>query len=203
MIATPRPPSTLGSAVCLAYTRRPGLLIRRTPAMERSRCRPYFSWISSVLPTTSSWSATSKEVMYPSCWRISATPCLSLLYGMETASWYAWLALRRRVSMSAIGSVIVMAARRFLHRGFAPASQVRPAAIVGWSKSSGSPRGLGHAGQLAAVRHLPQADAAQAELAVDGLGPAAPLAAGVTAHSELRLAGGLDLQSGLRHVSSP
>src|SRR6478609_6361669 len=121
---------------------------------------------------------------------------------MVTASWYAWLALRRRVSMSAIGSVIVMAARPFLHRGFAPASQVRPAAIVCW-KSSGSPRGLGHAGQLAAVRHLPQADAAQAELAVDGLGPAATLAAGVAADSELRLAGGLDLQSGLRHVSSP
>src|SRR6476659_9813295 len=39
---------------------------------------------------------------------MSATPCLSLLYGMDTASWYAWLALRRRVSMSAIGSVIVM-----------------------------------------------------------------------------------------------
>src|SRR4051812_25629181 len=28
---------------------------------------------------------------------------------MTAASWYAWLALRRRVSMSAIGSVIVMA----------------------------------------------------------------------------------------------
>src|SRR5829696_2654520 len=29
--------------------------------------------------------------------------------GMAAASWYAWLAFRRRVSMSAIGSVIVMA----------------------------------------------------------------------------------------------
>src|SRR3954451_10991889 len=28
--------------------------------------------------------------------------------GMTAASWYAWLAFRRRVSMSAIGSVIVM-----------------------------------------------------------------------------------------------
>src|SRR5688572_22585494 len=123
---------------------------------------------------------------------MSATPCLSLLYGMETASWYAWLALRRRVSMSAIGSVIVMAARPFLHRGFAPAPQARPAAIVvcfgdrarrgQWSRQARptdgmSPGRLGHAGQLAAVRHLAQADPAQAELAVDGLGPATALAA--------------------------
>src|SRR6476659_3209391 len=145
---------------------------------------------------------------------MSATPCLSLLYGMETASWYAWLALRRRVSMSAIGSVIVMAARPFLHRGFAPEPQGRPAAIVDCRKSvrgsaarqpapGRSPGGLGHAGQLAAVRHLPQADPAQAELAVDGLRPATALAAGVTADSELGLASGLDLQCGLRHVSSP
>src|SRR6476469_9676506 len=54
------------------------------------------------------------------------------------------------------------------------------------------PRALGDAGQLARVRHLPEADAAQAELAVDGLGPAAALAAGVAAHLALRLAGRLD-----------
>src|SRR5687768_8913605 len=134
---------------------------------------------------------------------MSATPCLSLLYGMETASWYAWLALRRRVSMSAIGSVIVMAARPFLHRGFAPAPQARPAAIVGCESWWESPGGLGHAGQLAAVGHLPQADPAQAELAVDGLGAAAALAARVAADRELGLAGGLDPERGLRHVSSP
>src|SRR5690349_10922750 len=124
---------------------------------------------------------------------MSATPCLSLLYGMETASWYAWLALRRRVSMSAIGSVIVMAARPFLHRGFASEPQARPAAIVVLKEEEEwSPAGLGHAGQLASVRHLPQADPAQAELAVHGLGPAAALAARVAAHGELGLAGGLD-----------
>src|SRR5215212_12084321 len=33
---------------------------------------------------------------------------LSFEDGMTAASWYAWLAFRRRVSMSAIGSVIVM-----------------------------------------------------------------------------------------------
>src|SRR5215204_4392583 len=34
---------------------------------------------------------------------------LSFEEGMTAESWYAWLAFRRRVSMSAIGSVIVMA----------------------------------------------------------------------------------------------
>src|SRR5919198_1342721 len=33
---------------------------------------------------------------------------------MLTRSWYAWLALRRRVSMSAIGSVMVMSGGTFL-----------------------------------------------------------------------------------------
>jgi hypothetical protein len=35
-------------------------------------------------------------------------------YGMPTVSWYAELAFRRRVSMSAIGSVIDMAVLAFL-----------------------------------------------------------------------------------------
>ena len=39
---------------------------------------------------------------------------LILEYGMATVSWYAELALRRRVSMSAIGSVIDMAVLAFL-----------------------------------------------------------------------------------------
>src|SRR6195952_5370519 len=105
--------------------------------------------------------------------------------------------------MSAIGSVIVMAVRPSLHRGFAPEPQERPAAIVCRRRGWGSPGALGHAGQLAPVGHLPQADPAQAELAVDGLGTATALAACVAAHLELRLASRLDLQAGLRHVSSP
>ena len=43
---------------------------------------------------------------------------LILLCGMVTRSWYAWLAFRTRVSMSAIGSVIVMAVRGLPRRGF-------------------------------------------------------------------------------------
>src|SRR4051794_3792664 len=97
--------------------------------------------------------------------------------------------------MSAIGSVIVMAFSALSPLRFRTRVSGRPVAIVG----GGLPGALGHAGQLAGVRHLPQADAAQPELAVDGLGPAATLAAGVAAHRELGLASGLDLQSSLRH----
>src|SRR3954465_5175929 len=98
---------------------------------------------------------------------------------MVTESWYAWLALRRRVSMSAIGSVIVMVV------SFSLGVVSRRVARRDLQRSCGLlPAGLGDAGQLAAVRHLAQADPAQAELAVDGLGPATALTAGVAADGE-------------------
>src|SRR3712207_6503836 len=116
---------------------------------------------------------------------------------MATSSWWAWDALRSRVSMSAIGSVIVIGDQFSL----AVVSAGGPAVSVGIRR--GSPAGLGDPGQLAAVGHLPQADAAEPELAVDRLGSAAPLAAGVGAHRELGLAGGLHLEGCLGHVTSP
>ena len=67
---------------------------------------------------------------------------------MRTSSCIATLALRMRVSMSAMGSVIVMV--------------VAP-----------SPARLGHAGELAGVHQLAQADAAEPELAVHRARPAA------------------------------
>src|SRR3954454_3475472 len=129
---------------------------------------------------------------------MSATPAFSLLYGISTLSWYAWLALRRRVSMSAIGSVIVMADRALSHLVSRPAERDPTCGVrvVKWL-----PGALGEAGQLTAVSHLPQADPAQAELAVDGVGTAAALAAGVAPHLELRRAGRLDLECCLRHRS--
>ena len=42
--------------------------------------------------------------------------------GMAAASWYAWLAFRSRVSMSAIGSVIVMGVCCLSRRGSARSS---------------------------------------------------------------------------------
>src|SRR4029453_3757000 len=55
--------------------------------------------------------------------------------GMVTLSWYAWLALRRRVSMSAIGSVIVMGIRQPFSPGF-PRTGLRRSGI---SRSAFSP----------------------------------------------------------------
>src|SRR2546421_6440952 len=92
-----------------------------------------------------------------------ASASFSLEDGIRTVSWVATLALRIRVSMSAIGSVIVI--------GGLP-----------------SPARLGHARHLARVHHLSQADAAESELAEDRTRPAAPPAAGVRAHLELGLA---------------
>src|SRR5450432_2455120 len=51
---------------------------------------------------------------------MSATCVLIFEYGIGTLSWYAWLALRTRVNMSAIGSVIMMWPHGLSRRGFAP-----------------------------------------------------------------------------------
>src|SRR6056297_1280196 len=94
---------------------------------------------------------------------------------MRTSSCLAVFALRTRVSMSAIGSVIMM-----------------------WVSS---PARLRQAGDLAGVGELAQAHTAEAELAVDRTGPAAAAAAGVAANLELRLRVGLVDQCFLCHLS--
>src|SRR3954452_20450405 len=106
----------------------------------------------------------------------SASFCLE--DGMFTSSCIATLALRMRVSMSAIGSVIVI---------------VRLP----------SPAGLGHTRDLPGVDELAQADAAELELAVHRVRPTTALAARVRAHLELGLAVRLVLESGLRHAYCP
>src|SRR5215217_8059351 len=156
MIATPRPPRTRGRLVDFAYTRSPGLDTRRRPAMLRSQLGPYFSCTTSDLPTRAS--SVRKSLMYPSALRISAMFALIFECGRATSSWYAELALRRRVKKSAIGSVIVMtevspSSRWFPLSGLPRSSSLLPAALL-------------HAGEFAGMRHFPQADPAQAELAV-------------------------------------
>src|SRR5664279_176903 len=84
------------------------------------------------------------------------------------------LALRIRVSMSAIGSVIVIG-------------------------SSPSPRSLGDARDLTGVSELTQADPAQTELAVHRARSTAPPASGVATDLELRLALLLVHERLLRH----
>src|SRR6478609_12138141 len=97
--------------------------------------------------------------------------------GSSTRSCSALLALRIRVSMSAIGSV----------------------------STSGSllPRALRHARDRALVGELPQADAAEPELAVDRAGASTTPAARVLAHREARRAGGLRDQRLLGHYWFP
>src|SRR5215207_10081266 len=82
--------------------------------------------------------------------------------GISTSSWNAVFAFRRRVSMSAIGSVIM--------------------------RATPSPRCLGHARHFARVRHGAEADAAESEALVDRARAAATAAARVPAHLELRSA---------------
>src|SRR5690348_14152736 len=99
---------------------------------------------------------------------------LILLCGRDTSSWYAELALRRRVKKSAIGSVMVMTAGSPSSRRF---PQLGPTATC--FECCGLvrlPAGLLDAGQFAGMRHLAQADAAQPELAVDRVRATAPIA---------------------------
>src|SRR4051794_40815246 len=105
---------------------------------------------------------------------MAARASFCLEEGMRTSSCIAVLALRTRVSMSAMGSVMVM---------------VR----------ASSPARLGHAGDLPCVRHVSEADPAQLELAVHRVRSPALLAARVGPHLELGLAVRLVDQSLLRH----
>src|SRR5579864_4566450 len=165
--ATPRPPSTLGSLSAAVYTRRPGLEIRRTPDMVRLRSLVYFIVISSVRPGRSVASETSKPSMYPSLVSTAARDSLSFDEGMRTVSCIATLALRIRVSMSAMGSVIVIS---------------RPPL----------PARLRHARNLTGVNQFTQADSAHAELAEHRMRPPAATATGVGPDLVLGLALGLD-----------
>src|SRR5947209_12304926 len=101
--------------------------------------------------------------MYPSRCRMAASASFSFEDGMRTVSCIATLPLRMRVSMSAMGSVIVIA-------------------------SPPSPAGLRDAGHLAGVDQLAKTDPAQPELAIDRARSTAPTAAGVGPHPELGLA---------------
>src|SRR6476620_4485285 len=100
---------------------------------------------------------------------------LSLECGISTVSWNAVFALRRRVNMSAIGSVIVMVdllSRRGSRAGPAAKVSRRGTRRRRWVL----PGRLRHARQFAGVGHFAEADPAQAELAVDGLRATAALA---------------------------
>src|SRR3954452_11365412 len=91
--------------------------------------------------------------------------------------------------MSAIGSVIMSSQPFSLRSKRRDEAKTRSSWFEGTSFRL--PGALGDAGQLAGVGHLPHADAAESEHAVDRAGPAASRASGVSADAELRLASGL------------
>src|SRR3954447_16842620 len=95
--------------------------------------------------------------------------------GMSTVSWAAVIALRIRVRKSAMGSVMDMRL----------------------------PAALRHARDEAVVGQRAQADPADAELAVDGAGPAAAAAPGVLTGLELRGARLAHALGRLGHVRPP
>src|ERR1700690_3290327 len=137
--------------------RSPGFETRLMPMMVFLRSSEYLSAISSWLPGLPSTLETVKPAMKPSRSKTLARFSFSFELGIFTVSNIAELALRIRVSMSAMGSVIVMI---YL------------------------PTRLRDTRYLAGVHHHTQADTAEPELAVDGLGPTTPLAARVAPHLE-------------------
>src|ERR1700677_758634 len=112
--------------------------------------------------------------MKPSFWRTFAKLSFNFELGIFTLSNIAAFALRMRVSMSAMGSVIVIAVLL--------------------------PTCLRHARDLTGVHHHAQTDPAQAELAVDRAWTTAALAARVRAGRELRGLLLLDSKSFFRHA---
>src|SRR6266566_4311027 len=95
--------------------------------------------------------------MYPSVFSTSAIRHFSLVAGISTTGRSMRLALRKRVSISATGSVIMavfLSPTRFLNA---------------WNQ--------------AAAGHVAEANPANTELAIDGTGPAAQAAAHANANS--------------------
>src|SRR5229473_4262614 len=112
--------------------RKPGFDTRRNPPIVRTLSDVYLSVISSTDPGPFDDGLTSKLAMYPSRFKMSAREAFSFEPGIFTVSCIAVFALRMRVRMSAIGSVIVIGAS--LH----------------------SPAGLCHAWDLPCVDHHTQ-----------------------------------------------
>src|SRR5579859_2828984 len=155
--------------------RRPGRLMRRSPVMTPVLRSPYRSdrrsWCGAFL-------SSSKSAMNPSFLRIFAISSFMRDGGSSTWSCRAVIALRMRVSISAIGSVIT------------------PTPVT-------SPAGFDHAGNLALVREGAQADPAQAKLAEDRARTAAQPAPAVPPDLELGRLPPLQQQRLFRHPLGP
>src|SRR3990172_3835944 len=109
--------------------------------------------------------------MYPSRFSTSAKPHLTLESGISTCGRSTRTALRMRVSMSAMGSVII-----WLVRPFTRSPSFQPTLL---------PTGLLQPGNHPLVRQLAQADPANTEFSIHGAGPPTQLAAPHAARGEL------------------
>src|SRR5262249_25709188 len=107
--------------------------------------------------------------MKPSSLRMRAISVFNFEAGTSTFGWRAWIALRTRVSMSAMGSLVIVLLLH-LHPGYP-----RPRGASGPRISL--PARLDHAGDLAVEGELAEAKAADAEFAQERARPAAAPAA--------------------------
>src|SRR5262245_34019253 len=114
--------------------------------------------------------------MNPSSRSTFATATLSLVAGISTSGRSISLALRMRVSMSAIGSVIMAVFPSVGGGGTPHGFPLRPPPV------SRLPGRLADAGDHPVAREFAEADAAAAELAVNGPRPTADLAAADDLH---------------------
>src|SRR6056297_490987 len=106
MMRIPRPPRTGFKSRLPEYKRRPGLLTRLIVWITRSPLGPYFNSIRSNPEGSASTSFQSQ--IKPSRFSTSATPRFTRLVGMSTKRRSTRTALRIRVNISAIGSVIMV-----------------------------------------------------------------------------------------------
>src|SRR5688572_4163618 len=108
--------------------------------------------------------------------RILAISTFSFETGMSTRRCFAPQALRMRVSISAIGSVILINSFSFSYR-----------IPRGTRRSEWLPAGLADARDVARERQVPETDPADAELSQESARPSAPSAPIVLSYEELRL----------------
>src|SRR5271165_4055319 len=116
--------------------------------------------------------------MYPSSLRIRAISIFSREAGTSTFAWRAETAFRTRVSMSAMGSAVIVS----YSAPFIVLSSIQPA--LGQSYL---PTSLGDARNLARQRQLPEADPAQGKLAEKAARTSAGLTTVSQPHLEFRL----------------
>src|SRR5438045_5171858 len=116
--------------------------------------------------------------------RIFAISTFSFEIGMSTRRCFAPQALRMRVSISAIGSVMLINSISSFYR--IPTQSPQFAARVGRVENEWLPARLANARDVARECKVSEADSADAELSQERAGSPAPAATVVLPHPELR-----------------